>query len=143
MWFPLGFLVPFFFDDMNDKTKASCGHRVNTKALTNGCQAELEFDPLAGREALEFVWEIYEFEDPKVSKRLFELSKTTFNSLTANYRQEVPKLLPVLTCENCLTASQKIDKKSFSFVFKGQSFKAVAGFGLLAATLNKVLSGLN
>jgi len=76
--------VSFFFDDMNDKTKASRGRRIDPKALADGDQAELESDPLARRETLELVRAYYKIEDPKVRKRLFELTKTLANSLNAS-----------------------------------------------------------
>ena len=73
--------VSFFFDDMNEKTRATRGRRIDPKTLSDGDQAELESDPLARRETLELVRAYYKIEDPKVRKRLFELTKTLANSL--------------------------------------------------------------
>ncbi len=73
--------VSFFFDDMNEQTKATRGRRIDPKTLSDNDQAELESDPLARRETLELVRAYYKIEDPKVRKRLFELTKTLANTL--------------------------------------------------------------
>jgi transcriptional regulator with XRE-family HTH domain len=76
--------VSFFFDDMNEKTRATRGRRIDPKSLMDGDQTELESDPLARRETLELVRAYYKIEDPKIRKRLFELTKTLANSLSAS-----------------------------------------------------------
>lgn len=73
--------VSFFFDDMNEKTRTTRGRRIDPKTLSDSEQAELESDPLARREILELVRAYYKIDDPKVRKRLFELTKTLANSL--------------------------------------------------------------
>lgn len=75
--------VSFFFDDMNENTRATRGRRIDPKTLSDSEQAELESDPLARRETLELVRAYYKISDPKVRKRLFELTKTLANSLSA------------------------------------------------------------
>lgn len=76
--------VSYFFDDMNEVTKATRGRRISPKGLTDNDQAELESDPLARRETLELVRAYYKINDPKIRKRLFELTKTLANSLSAS-----------------------------------------------------------
>ncbi len=60
--------VSFFFDDMDDATKAA---RPGDRP-----PATIEPDPLARRETLELVRAYYRIADPKVRKRLFELTKS-------------------------------------------------------------------
>jgi hypothetical protein len=72
--------VTYFFDEMNDTTKATRGRRIDLKGRTSGDQVELEFDPLARRETLELVRSYYKINDPKIRKRLCELIKTLANS---------------------------------------------------------------
>ena len=72
--------VAYFFDEMNDVTKATRGRRINLKGRTSNDQVELETDPLARRETLELVRAYYKINDPKIRKRLFELIKTLANS---------------------------------------------------------------
>jgi transcriptional regulator with XRE-family HTH domain len=72
--------VSYFFDEMNDVTKATRGRRIDLKGLTDSEQVELESDPLARRETLELVRAYYKINDPKIRKRLFELTKTLANS---------------------------------------------------------------
>ena len=76
--------ISFFFDDMNEKTRATRGRRIDPKTLADNDQTELESDPLARRETLELVRAYYKIDDPKVRKRLFELTKTLANSLNAD-----------------------------------------------------------
>ncbi len=76
--------VSYFFDDMNDVTKATRGRRIDLKGLADDDQAVLESDPLARRETLELVRAYYKIEDPKIRKRLFELTKTLANSQIAS-----------------------------------------------------------
>lgn len=66
--------VSFFFDDMADDIKTPEG--VREKALRDHEQSVYEPDPLARRETLELVRAYYKIIDPKVRKRLFELTKS-------------------------------------------------------------------
>lgn len=66
--------VSFFFDDMPDDIKTQEG--VRARALQDQGQAAYEADPLARRETLELVRAYYKITDPKVRKRLFELTKS-------------------------------------------------------------------
>lgn len=72
--------VAYFFDEMNDDTKATRGRRIDHKGRTGGDQVDLESDPLARRETLELVRAYYKINDPKIRKCLFELIKTLANS---------------------------------------------------------------
>jgi len=76
--------VSFFFDDMNENTRATRGRRIDPKSLADGDQVELESDPLARRETLELVRAYYKIDDLKIRKRLFELTKTLAKSLNAD-----------------------------------------------------------
>lgn len=67
--------VSFFFDDMNDQTKATRGTRSDPADLP-----QVEGDPLARRETLELVRSYYAITDPRVRKRLFEMTKTLAKS---------------------------------------------------------------
>ncbi len=66
--------VSFFFDDMPDELKTHEGRFA--AGLRDKEQGEYETDPLARRETLELVRAYYKITDPKVRKRLFELTKT-------------------------------------------------------------------
>lgn len=66
--------VSFFFDDLPDDIKTQEG--VRARALQDQGQAAYEADPLARRETLELVRAYYKILDPKVRKRLFELTKS-------------------------------------------------------------------
>ena len=61
----------YFFDDMPDQVAATRGKRM---APTD--TPTLDPDPLARRETLELVRAYYDIADPKVRKRVFELTKT-------------------------------------------------------------------
>ena len=74
--------VSFFFDDLPDDVKTPEG--VRERALRDHQQATYEPDPLARRETLELVRAYYKIEDPRVRKRLFELTK----SLSGNGSEE-------------------------------------------------------
>jgi hypothetical protein len=71
--------VSFFFDDMPDDIKTPEG--VRARALEENEQTAYEPDPLARRETLELVRAYYKILDPKVRKRLFELTKSLSGTL--------------------------------------------------------------
>lgn len=81
----VGVPVSYFFDEMSAEVKA-----------TRGAQAEVvndgstENDPLTRRETLELVRAYYKITDPKVRKRMFELTKTLGKSEEAQ-PVEVPQ----------------------------------------------------
>ena len=63
--------VSFFFEEMSDETAAlDQGQRGAAEA-----SEEFERDPLTKRETLELVRAYYRITDPRVRKRLFELTK--------------------------------------------------------------------
>lgn len=64
--------VGFFFDDMPDEVAARSPGQIRGMAEI---QAEFEPDPMAKRETLELVRAYYKISDPKVRKRLFEMTK--------------------------------------------------------------------
>ena len=66
--------VSFFFDDMPDEIKTREGQFA--RALQDQGQDGFEPDPLTKRETLELVRAYYRITDPKVRKRLFELTKS-------------------------------------------------------------------
>ncbi len=65
--------ISFFFDDMADELKTREGRMA--KGLRDRGQARLEPDPMAKRETLELVRAYYRITDPRVRKRVFELTK--------------------------------------------------------------------
>ncbi len=67
--------VSFFFDDMPEEIKAREG-----RGLSDQTQISFEPDPLARRETLELVRAYYRITNPKVRKRLFELTKSLANA---------------------------------------------------------------
>ena len=66
--------VSFFFEDMPDELETHEGRF--TAGLRDKEQGTYEADPLARRETLELVRAYYKITDPKVRKRMFELTKT-------------------------------------------------------------------
>lgn len=66
--------VSFFFDDLPDEIKTQEGARA--VALRDQDQSGYEPDPMMRRETLELVRAYYRITDPKVRKRLFELTKS-------------------------------------------------------------------
>ncbi len=66
--------VSFFFDDMPDELKTHEGRFA--AGLRDKEQGTYETDPLARRETLELVRAYYKITDPRVRKRLFELTKS-------------------------------------------------------------------
>jgi transcriptional regulator with XRE-family HTH domain len=66
--------VSFFFEDMPDDIKTPEG--VKARALQDRGQEPFEPAPLPRRETLELVRAYYRIADPKIRKRLFELTKS-------------------------------------------------------------------
>lgn len=66
--------ISYFFEDMPGGLKTTEGQVI--KGLREQEQKTLEPDPLARRETLELVRAYYKIADPKVRKRLFELTKS-------------------------------------------------------------------
>jgi len=66
--------VSFFFDDMPDELKTHEGRFA--AGLRDKEQGSYETDPLARRETLELVRAYYKITDPRIRKRLFELTKS-------------------------------------------------------------------
>jgi transcriptional regulator with XRE-family HTH domain len=66
--------IAFFFDEMPGGLKTAEAQVV--RGLQEQEQKTLELDPLARRETLELVRAYYKITDPKVRKRLFELTKS-------------------------------------------------------------------
>ena len=64
--------IGFFFDEMSDETAAKSPRQITGMAET---QSTYEPDPMAKRETLELVRAYYRINDPKVRKRLFEMTK--------------------------------------------------------------------
>jgi len=69
--------VSFFFDDMPDEIKTREGQFA--RALQDQGQDTFEPDPLTKRETLELVRAYYRIVEPRVRKRLFELTKSLAN----------------------------------------------------------------
>jgi transcriptional regulator with XRE-family HTH domain len=69
--------VSFFFEEMGGETAAAA-----TAALGGLAEEPSEFDhdPMAKRETLELVRAYYRITDPKVRKRIFELTKACANA---------------------------------------------------------------
>ena len=70
--------VSFFFDDMPTELKTHEGRFA--AGLRDKEVGEYEADPLARRETLELVRAYYKIIDPRVRKRIFELTKTLSKS---------------------------------------------------------------
>lgn len=66
--------VSFFFEEMGSETAAASAAGLSDEP------AEFEHDPLAKRETLELVRAYYRIVDPKVRKRIFELTKAVANA---------------------------------------------------------------
>ncbi len=65
--------IGFFFEEMSDDVAAKSPRQIRGMAET---QAVFEPDPMAKRETLELVRAYYRIGDPKVRKRLFEMTKS-------------------------------------------------------------------
>ncbi len=70
--------ISFFFEDMPSGLKTAEGQVA--VGLRERDQKTLEPDPLARRETLELVRAYYRIADPRVRKRLFELTKSLANA---------------------------------------------------------------
>ncbi|MDA1088804.1 MAG: helix-turn-helix domain-containing protein [Proteobacteria bacterium] len=70
--------VSFFFEEMPMGLKTTEGQVV--RGLREQEHKTLELDPLARRETLELVRAYYKIADPRVRKRLFELTKSLARS---------------------------------------------------------------
>ena len=66
--------IAFFFDDMPEDIKTREGQFA--KALQEDGQNTFEPDPMTKRETLELVRAYYRITDPRIRKRLFELTKS-------------------------------------------------------------------
>ena len=73
--------VSYFFEEMSPETAALTPHSVATPGA-DGAE-EFEPDPLAKRETLELVRAYYRIGDPRVRKRMFELTKAVASSTDA------------------------------------------------------------
>ena len=69
--------VSFFFEDM--PAEAAHARAASLSGLAED-QEEMERDPLAKRETLELVRAYYRITDPRVRKRMFELTKAVAGS---------------------------------------------------------------
>jgi len=74
--------ISYFFEDLPAGLKTTEGQVV--QGLRERDQKTLEPDPLARRETLELVRAYYKIADPKVRKRLFELTKSLANASSGN-----------------------------------------------------------
>ena len=66
--------VAFFFEEMSPET-------AEVPPGLAEDQKEMEYDPLAKRETLELVRAYYRIEDPRVRKRIFELTKAVAGTI--------------------------------------------------------------
>lgn len=67
--------IEYFFDDMPGEVKKTRGDYAAPDA-----PIDIGGDPMARRETLELVRAYYRIEDPKVRKRVFELTKSIGNA---------------------------------------------------------------
>ena len=74
--------VSFFFEEMSAETAAFTPHTVEASDGKESAEV-LERDPLAKRETLELVRAYYRIIDPRVRKRMFELTKAVASSADA------------------------------------------------------------
>ena len=74
----IGVPVSYFFEEMSAEVKATRGAHIEISG--DGVN---ENDPLTRRETLELVRAYYKITDPKVRKRMFELTKSLANSTDA------------------------------------------------------------
>ena len=74
--------ISFFFEEMAPETAALTPHSVDASGTVGG-PAVFEPDPLAKRETLELVRAYYRIGDPRVRKRMFELTKAVATSADA------------------------------------------------------------
>jgi transcriptional regulator with XRE-family HTH domain len=71
--------VSFFFEEMSAETAALTPHSADASGAAESAE-EFERDPLAKRETLELVRAYYRISDPRVRKRMFELTKAVASS---------------------------------------------------------------
>ena len=71
--------VSFFFEEMAPETAALTPYSVDASGREESSE-ELARDPLAKRETLELVRAYYRIGDPRVRKRMFELTKAVATS---------------------------------------------------------------
>jgi transcriptional regulator with XRE-family HTH domain len=69
-----GVPISFFFEDMTPETAAATSRTAPAHGGTETPAAD-DLDPLAKRETLELVRAYYRIADPRVRKRVFELTK--------------------------------------------------------------------
>lgn len=70
--------VSFFFDDMSQEVADTSGRRASEPIWPS---AETDnYNPMAKRETLELVRAYYKIKEPKVRKRVFELTKAVAKS---------------------------------------------------------------
>ena len=74
--------ISYFFEDMSPQTEANGTPGHPNEGLAEE-QVEFERDPLAKRETLELVRAYYRIADPRVRKRLFEMTKALGASQSA------------------------------------------------------------
>lgn|SRR3990167_4807482 len=74
--------ISFFFDDLPAALKTTEGQVA--WGLRERDQKTIEPDPLARRETLELVRAYYKIADPRVRKRLFELTKSLANAAVSD-----------------------------------------------------------
>ena len=70
--------VSYFFEDMPGEVVKTRGDYADSEEDLEAVQAG---DPMARRETLELVRAYYKIEDPKVRKRVFELTKSIANAV--------------------------------------------------------------
>ena len=75
--------VSYFFEDMTPELAALTPYSVDTVSAEETSE-EFERDPLAKRETLELVRAYYRIGDPRVRKRMFELTKAVASSTEAD-----------------------------------------------------------
>lgn len=66
--------ISFFFEEMSPETAALTPLPVSASGVAESSE-EFERDPLAKRETLELVRAYYRISDPRIRKRIFELTK--------------------------------------------------------------------
>ena len=69
--------IEYFFGDISDETATAADDRLPQRART---EESHDTDPMARRETLELVRAYYRIRDPKVRKRLFEMTKAISRS---------------------------------------------------------------
>ena len=73
--------VSFFFDDMSQEVADTSGRPASE--LIEPSAETYGYDPMAKRETLELVRAYYKIKEPKVRKRVFELTKALAKSADA------------------------------------------------------------